>query len=85
MESPAAILERISKNKGKDANDIIMEKTKGTTAGALIGGGIGLFYAFMKKKNYLVFGVLGIMAGGLISNLFIAKEINKPAPEKDEP
>jgi len=71
------ILNKVKSNGDKSSNEIIMERTKGTATGALIGGGIGIIYAFAKKKSYLVFGMIGILAGGLVSNVFINKEIKK--------
>lgn len=83
MKTPAQILNSISANKGKDSNQIIMERTKGTLTGSVIGLGVGLIYAFRSKKSYLIFGTLGILAGGFISNMFINKEINKKKEQKN--
>ncbi len=78
MATPAEILAQVSANKNKSSNELIMEKSKGTLSGAVIGGAVGLLYAFSAKKSYLVFGMIGIVVGGLVSNFFLVKEISKP-------
>lgn len=82
MEYPKDILKKIASNKSKSSNEILKERTKGTVTGSLIGGAVGLLYAFSNKKSYLVFGILGVLAGGLISNIFISKEIDKPVKKQ---
>lgn len=84
MESTTTILNKIRQAKGQDANETIKEKSKGTLTGALIGGGVGLLYAFKSKKNYLVFGVVGVLIGGLVSNIFLSKEVNKPTIDQPQ-
>lgn len=82
MQSPKDLLDRVKKNKDKSSNEVLKEVTTGTTTGGIIGGAAGLILAISYKKNYLAFATIGILAGGLISNVFIKKEINKPKPKK---
>jgi len=84
MEYPKDILTKIANNKSKGSNEILKERTKGTVTGSLIGGLVGLLYAFSSKKSYLVFGILGVLAGGLVSNIFISKEVNKPEKKESD-
>jgi len=72
---PVQILEQLKKKRSKDTNEIIMERTRGTLSGSAIGGGVGIIYAFSAKKSLLVWGVLGILAGGIISHFYINKKI----------
>lgn len=82
MEYPKDVLNKIAKNKSREPNEILKERTTGTVTGSLIGGLVGLIYAFSSKKSYLVFGTLGVLAGGLISNIFISKEMSKPVKKQ---
>lgn len=81
MLYPKDIIEGIQKDKAKSGNDVIMERTKGTATGSIIGGTVGLIYAFVAKKSFLVFGILGVLAGGFVTHSFISKEINKDKPK----
>jgi uncharacterized protein YcfJ len=83
MSTPKDILKKLADNKKKSPNDLIIERTRGTVAGSLIGGGVGLIYAWRSKKSYLVCGILGVMIGGFISHFAIGKEVNK-STEKDK-
>jgi len=64
-------LKVIGETKAKDTNTIISEQTKGTIVGAGIGGGIGLFIGFGRKKNLLLSAFIGAVIGGAISRVFI--------------
>ncbi len=75
--SPADILDQVKTNKAKSTNDVILERTKGTVAGTIIGGGIGLSYAFFRKKNYLVCAIVGVLIGGMVTHFMISREVNK--------
>lgn len=80
MTTPKDILAKAVANNKKSNNELIIERTRGTLAASAVGAGLGLVYAYRAKKSYLVWGVLGLMIGGLISNIVINREINKPLP-----
>ena len=67
-------INKVSENKGKDANAIINDLTKGTMTGAAIGAGIGLYIGFGRQKNLLMSGFLGAILGGAVSRIFIVKK-----------
>jgi outer membrane lipoprotein SlyB len=71
------MLDKIRSNKGKDANEIILEQTKGTLTGSGIGLLIGLYIGFSRNYNMFFSGVVGALAGGLISKAFISKNKEK--------
>lgn len=71
MFNPAEALKKTKELKQKDANSIILDETKGTLLGSMVGGGIGLMFAYSRKKSFVVYGFLGVLAGGLLSRLII--------------
>ena len=64
----------IGETKTKETNTVISDSTKGTMVGAAIGGGIGLFIGFGRKKNLLMSTFIGAIIGGAISRAFIIKK-----------
>ena len=67
------MLDKIRSNKGKDANEIILEQTKGTLTGGGIGLLIGLYIGYSRNYNLVFSGVVGALVGGLVSKAFISK------------
>lgn len=82
--TPQSIMQKMRNLKSKDSTDLLKEKSKGTLTGALIGAGVGLLYAFRGKKSYLICGVLGLLAGGFVSNFFIDKSIKKEESDSEK-
>lgn len=68
------MLDKITSNKNKSANDIILEQTKGTLKGSGIGLLVGLYIGYSRKYNMLFSGLVGALSGGLISKFFISKD-----------
>jgi hypothetical protein len=68
------MLDKIASNKDKNANDIILEQTKGTFKGSAIGLLVGLYIGYSRKYNMFLSGVVGALGGGLISKFFISKD-----------
>jgi uncharacterized protein YcfJ len=67
-------LNTVDEVKKKDTNSVISETTKGTMIGAAIGASIGVFIGFGKEKNLVMSGFIGLVIGGAISRIFIAKK-----------
>ena len=68
------MLDRIKSNKDKDGNELILEKTKGTFTGSLIGAGVGLYFAYSRKSSLLIGAFLGAALGGLLTSFLISKD-----------
>lgn len=67
------MLDKLKSNKNKDANEIILEQTKGTLKGSGIGLLVGLYIGYSKQYNMFLSGVVGALVGGLVSKVFISK------------
>lgn len=65
--------ELLSKKDQENASRLSFEKSKGTFIGAGIGLTAGTLYAFFKKKSYIPSMLIGTLAGGLVSSLFLYK------------
>jgi|GEM_PF-2929779 gas vesicle protein len=57
---------------GSSTSDVMKEMTSGTFVGAAIGASLGLFIAYKREKSYLLYSFIGLMAGGIITRVFIA-------------
>ena len=68
------LIDGIKTTSQKSTNSVITEKTKGTATGSLIGGGIGLMFAYQRRKNLIMGAFLGALAGGVITRVFIDKQ-----------
>jgi outer membrane lipoprotein SlyB len=73
MVNGREMLDRLKSNKTKDGNKIILENTKGTLTGSAIGLFVGLYIGKTRDYPLLISGVLGALAGGLVSKFFINK------------
>lgn len=62
---------------GMNKSEVVKELTTGTFVGSSIGAGVGLFFAFRKQKNYLLYSFIGLLAGGIITRAFINPKTKK--------
>jgi hypothetical protein len=67
------MLDRLSSNKGKDGNDLILEQTKGTYIGSAIGLALGLYIGYSRNYSLLFSAFIGATIGGLVTKAFITK------------
>ena len=70
------MIDGIKSTSQKSTNSVITEKTKGTATGSLIGGGIGLMFAYQRRANLIIGAFLGALAGGFITRMFIDKQFS---------
>lgn len=68
--TPQSALESVKNFKNQD----FKVKTEGTINGALIGLVGGIMIGYYKDYNKFVSGLVGLIAGGTISNIFITKK-----------
>jgi hypothetical protein len=68
------MLDKITSNKSKTPNEIILEQTKGTFKGSAIGLLVGLYIGYSRKYNMVFSGIIGALSGGLVSKFFISKD-----------
>ena len=68
------LIEKIKANKGKDANKVILDSTKGTLTGSAVGLGVGLVIGYTRKYNLFVSAFLGAAIGGLVTKFLINKD-----------
>lgn len=68
------LIDGIKTTSQKSTNSVITEKTKGTATGSLIGGGVGLVFAYQRRTNLIMGAFLGALAGGVITRVFIDKQ-----------
>ncbi len=60
--------------KHADKDEFVLGQSRGSITGTIIGGGLGLLYAYNRKSNILMGAVIGAVIGGLISNYFINRK-----------
>lgn len=70
------MLDRLSSNKGKDGNDLILEQTKGTYIGSAIGLFLGLYIGYSRKYSLVFSAFIGATIGGLVTRALIKKEVD---------
>lgn len=70
------LIDGIKSTSQKSTNSVVTEKTKGTATGSLIGGGIGLMFAYQRRTNLIMGAFLGALAGGFITRMFIDKQFS---------
>lgn len=68
------MLDKITANKSKDGNDLILEQTKGSLTGAAIGLFLGMYLAHTRNMSLVIGGATGAILGGLITRAFISKK-----------
>jgi len=71
MNSTAQAYQKVKQLAKSDTTDYLGNVCKGTTTGALTGMAGGLMIGYYKKYNLFGSAVIGLLAGGLISNFFI--------------
>jgi hypothetical protein len=74
MENPKEILDRAKSLKSKDANEFLLDKTRGTLTSAVIGGGLGLIIGYTRKYNLILSVAVGASICGLISRIIVYKK-----------
>ena len=62
---------------GTTKSDVMKEITTGSFVGASIGVGIGLYLAYKREKSYLLYAFIGLLAGGVVTRVFIAPKKDK--------
>lgn len=65
------MLDRIKINKNKDANQAILDSTKGSYTGAAIGLGLGVLIGYNRNYNLLFSAFIGAAVGGLLTKYLI--------------
>lgn len=55
-----------------DKQKFLMTKTKGTVQGAFTGMVAGVMFGYFKEKNIYTTGFVGLIIGGVISNLLVS-------------
>lgn len=68
------LLNKIAAIKNTDENDLLLDKTKGTLTGTLIGAGIGILFAYNHKKSLLMGAVIGGTLLGLTTKFLVNKK-----------
>ncbi len=71
METPAQLMTKAKNLAKADSTDYFATVTKGTINGALTGATIGLLYGYFKKYNLYGSALVGVLVGGIVSNLAI--------------
>lgn len=72
---PEGLSKKIDEIKNKDIVKEVLNGSKGSTHGALIGAVLGVCTALYYHKSVLLFGFAGLVVGGFIGNK-IGKKIN---------
>lgn len=73
MATGKDFLDKISSIQNSDGG-IGYHRDRATMDGALVGMAIGLFFGFAKKKNMLVFGMLGAVGGAIVGRALMPKQ-----------
>jgi len=68
------MLDKITSNKNKDGNQLILEQTRGALKGSAIGLFLGLYIAHSRNFNLVVGASVGAILGGLVTKFFISKD-----------
>ena len=55
-----------------DQKELLLTKTKGTVQGAFTGLVGGVMFGYFKGKNIYTTGFVGLLIGGVISNLLVS-------------
>lgn len=64
------MLQRVDALKNKGGVDLGSEKNQATLNGAIIGFAGGAFFGYARKHNILVMGLVGALAGAIVSRIF---------------
>lgn len=68
------ILDNIKQTKSTDYDTVLMEKTRGSVLGSVVGAGMGLVYGVVRKQNLLISAFIGSLLGGVVTHYFISKK-----------
>lgn len=69
--------EILDKQKKNNENVTLTDVTRGTATGAIIGLIGGGFYAYFYEKKYFGCMLIGTLAGGVISRIFLIEKKEK--------
>jgi hypothetical protein len=67
------LLDKANSIKGGNAYDGGNMKLKAAISGGFVGVAAGFYYAYVKKENYLVAGILAGITGALIARVLMPK------------
>lgn len=70
-QTPKEILDKVKQYAKADSSDYFANVAKGTLNGAVTGGLLGGIFGYYKKTNMYGSILLGLLAGGVISNFLI--------------
>lgn len=72
-------LDKASKNKSQNENELLKDKSKAALTGLAIGGLAGLYIGYTRKYNILI----SVFLGGLVGSL-VTRALLKPKKKDDE-
>lgn len=64
------MLQKVEALKNKNGVDWGSEKNQATVTGAIIGFSGGAFFGYARRHNILVTGLVGALAGAIVSRVF---------------